>query len=149
MKQAMRLSFAVALTLVLAGCNTLPELQDALISPAHLKPGDTAIITVKVVDKQGIVDRVVGVVLEDTRMKFKMRDDGESPDAKALDGVWTLQVDVPFMAPPGSYTLELTAYNANGEVIMVKTTDANAASLSAICDLVIEYPPESSQPAAQ
>ncbi len=130
---------------VVAGCTTMgrqPHMQDALISPARLKPGDTAIVTVKVVDKFNIVDRVVGVVVEDDRMKLKLRDDGEPPDAKTGDGVWTLQVDVPFVAPPGEFTLELTAYNTDGEIIMVKTGDASTAPLSVTCDLVIEYPPE-------
>ena len=73
----------------LAGCNTLgrqPQLREAMVTPSTLKPSDSGVVTVKVVDRHRIVTRVVGVVREDTRMKFKLSDDGVSPDEKAGDG---------------------------------------------------------------
>ena len=138
-------SVALMLTL-LAGCGTLggqPGLSQATIRPATLRPGDTAIVTVNVIDSHKIVDRVVGVVKEDPRMKFTMQDNGQGPDASANDGVWSLQVDVPFAAPKGAFTLELTAYSADGQVIMIKDAELGKAPLSAACELVIEYPAES------
>lgn len=139
---------SIALVLVfLSGCGTLgggqPGLNQATIRPATLRPGDTAIVTVHVVDAHKIVDRVVGVVKEDPRMKFAMQDDGQGPDAAAGDGIWSLQVDVPFMAPPGAFTLELTAYGEDGQVIMVKDAELGRAPLSAACELVIEHPTDS------
>ncbi|HRI89743.1 MAG TPA: hypothetical protein PK869_15825 [Candidatus Hydrogenedentes bacterium] len=141
---------ALIVALALTGCNTMgrqPKLQDATINPAALKPGDSAIITVKVVDKYKIVQRVVATVAEDQRMKFKLRDDGTAPDEKAGDGVWSYAVKVPFMAPPGSFTLEMTAYNAKGEAISVRTSGKETGPLSATCTWVIEYPPDGSVPA--
>ena len=127
------------------GCNTLgrqPRLENASIAPASLMPEQSAVITVKVVDKQKIVDRVVGVVLEDPRMKFPLRDDGVAPDQKAGDHVWSLQVDVPFGAPPGQFTLELTAFNSKGDAIVVRKSKSEEGPLTTTCTLVIEYPPE-------
>jgi hypothetical protein len=134
--------FAIVLS-VLAGCGTIggqPYLSDAAIKPATLSPGDTALVTVHVVDAHKIVNRVVAVVIEDSRMKFNLADDGQGPDSSAGDGVWSMQVDVPFMAPKGSYTLEFTAYDQDGQVIMVKDADLGKAPLSAVCELVIEHP---------
>jgi len=137
---------SIALVLgMLAGCGTVggqPNLSSASIKPATLRPGDTAVVTVRVTDAHKIVDRVVGVVKEDPRMKFNMMDDGQAPDASKGDGIWSLQVDVPFMAPKGSFTLELTAYGQDGQVIMVKDADLGKAPLSAVCELVIEHPVE-------
>lgn len=132
------------------GCNTLgrqPKLEDASITPASLQPEQSAVITVKVVDKRHIVDRVVGVVLEDPRMKFPLRDDGVAPDKKADDHIWSLQVDVPFGAPPGQFTLELTAFNSKGDAITVRKSKSEEGPLTATCTLVIEYPPESADKA--
>ncbi len=146
MRGAIQLSSMVLVLALLSGCSTLggqPGLQQAKIRPATLRPGDTAIVTVNVVDSRNIVDRVVGVVKEDPRMKFNMSDNGQGPDATANDGIWSLQVDVPFMAPPGAFTLELTAYSEDGQVIMVKDADIGKAPLSAACELVIEHPTES------
>ena len=113
----------VCTTLVLlalaAGCNTMgrqPVMRQAFIEPPELKPGDSAVITVEIVDRFGIVDRVEGVVREDTRVKFKLRDDGLDPDEKAGDGIWSLRVDVPFQAPPGEFVLDVTAYRTTANL---------------------------------
>ena len=150
-----RTSAMLALTLLavaVAGCNTLgrqPKLQDAAIVPTTLKPGDSAVITVKVVDKQHIIDRIVGVVLEDTRMKLPVADNGIAPDVKAGDGIWSLQVDVPPTALAGQFTLELTAFNSKGEAIEVRKSKHETGPLTATCTWVITAPPEEAAPAAE
>jgi hypothetical protein len=100
--------------------NKAPTMRDATITPASLKPGESGVITVKLADKHDIVDSVVAVVKEDPRVKLKLRDDGVAPDVEAGDGVWTLQVDVPFKAPPGSFTLVIGAYRKDGQPIVVR-----------------------------
>lgn len=148
-----QLGVALAIVLMAAtvmGCNSLgrqPRLENASISPASLMPEQSAVITVKVVDKHDIVDRVVGVVLEDPRMKFPLRDDGVAPDQEADDNVWSLQVDVPFGAPPGQFTLELTAFNSKGDAIVVRKSKNEEGPLTTSCTLVIAYPPEEAAPA--
>lgn len=146
MKRFAGVSAAIFLALAVTGCNTMgrqPKLQDAVISPAALQPGQSATITVKVVDKHKIIQRVVATVAEDQRMKFKLRDDGVAPDEKAGDGVWSYSVRVPFMAPPGNFTLEITAYNAKGEAINVKKGQKEIGPLTASTSWSITYPPES------
>ncbi|MBN2310903.1 MAG: hypothetical protein JXR94_18150 [Candidatus Hydrogenedentes bacterium] len=131
-----------------AGCSTLnrqPQLCDPTILPAEFKPGDGGVISVKVVDRHRIIARVLGVVKEDPRMSFKLHDDGETPDEKAGDGIWTLQVDVPFMAPPGDFTLELTAYRSNGEAVKVRTKDGEIVPLQTTCAFAIAYPDQPQQ----
>jgi len=136
---------AVALLLVLsvlAGCNTLgrrPKLYDAMMTPAELKPGDTAVVTVHVADKHDIISRVEGVVREDQRIKLKLRDDGQSPDAKASDKVWSLQVDAPFQAPSGSFNLDLTAYRSDGTPVPVKR-EGKVVPLSLTVPVTIRTP---------
>ncbi len=126
------------------GCNAQsrqPRLVDATITPARLQPGDTAVITVQVErDRFGIVDQVRAVVREDRRMTFDLRDDGHLPDAEPGDGIWSLLVDVPFMAPPGEFTLELTAYDAAGQVISVRGPEGGEMPLSATCVFRVEHP---------
>ena len=136
----------IAATLVAAsGCNTLgrqPKFKNAEIEPSVLKPGDSAIITVRLVDKIRTVDKVVGVLPDYPGMKLALRDDGNPPDEKAGDGVWTLQVDVPFMAPPGQFVLDITAFDSDGDVVIVKHSDQSKGPLSTTCTLEIQYPPE-------
>ncbi|MCC6795850.1 MAG: hypothetical protein IT366_12100 [Candidatus Hydrogenedentes bacterium] len=136
---------AILFAAAMSGCNTMgrqPKLENAAINPVALKPGDNAAITVKVVDKHKIVQRVVATVVEDQRMKFALRDNGISPDEKAGDGVWSYSVRVPFMAPPGNFTLEITAYNEKGDAINVKKGQKEIGPLTATCTWSITYPPE-------
>ena len=130
---------------LLVGCATSarqPSMKAARISPQHLGPGDTAIITVDVSDRYDIVKRVEGVVKEDRTITFKLRDDGITPDKRAGDNTWTIQVDVPFNAPPGDFEFEVVAYNADGEVIVVHDENGEAAPLSVSFGLIIEYAEE-------
>lgn len=127
------------------GCATVtsqPKLSSAQILPSDLKPGDTAVITVKVDDKFGVVKRVEGVVKEDRTIKFKFEDNGAMPDDEANDGIWTIQVDVPFNAPPGQFNFEVTAYDETGEVVVVDDKAGEAAPLATSFTLEIQYPDE-------
>ncbi|NIA16021.1 MAG: hypothetical protein GWP08_18305 [Nitrospiraceae bacterium] len=133
----------LSMLVALAGCITMPRqpgLKDALITPSDLKPGDTAIITVKVDDRHGVVHHVEGIVLEDPSIKLKLRDDGKDPDKTADDQIWTLKVDVPFQAPTGSFALQLTAYRADGTVVPVRDAEGRTVPLAAYVDVVIANP---------
>lgn len=139
---------AVALVVAVGGCNTAgrqPKLRNAEISPSQLSPNDSALITVNVVDKHDVVERVVGVVQEDPRAEFTLRDDGTMGDVAAGDGVWSFKVDVPVTAPPGAFTLVITAYNAEGEAVLVRG-DSAPVPLTASTTLQIVYPSNEAPP---
>jgi len=147
MKRIAAVGLALALVMT-AGCNTMgrqPRLEQAMISPEVLKPGDSAVITVHLKDKYDIVEEVNGVVLEDTRVTFRLRDDGEPPDAEADDGIWSLMVDVPFLAPPGEFTLEIAGYDSRGNIVLVRTPEGEGP-LKQSCRVVVEYPQEEEPP---
>ena len=85
---------------------------------------------------------VEGTVKEDPRLKFRLRDDGQDPDLKAGDGIYTLRVDVQPQVPPGQFTLELTAYNSNGVPVLVKPKGGDAAPLTQIIPVSIASAPQ-------
>lgn len=147
---AARILMVVALVAA-AGCVTQsrqPVMRDAQLSSPELKPEESTLLTVKLKDKYGIVKRVEGVVREDPRIKIKLNDAGETGDAKAGDGIWSRQVDVPFHAAPGEFTLDITAYNSKGDPILVKTKEGDVAPLAATCKVVIKSATEPAAPAA-
>lgn len=145
MKRIVVIVCCFSLLAALAGCATSsrqPSMKAARIQPDHLQPGDTAIITVEVADRFDVVQRVEGLVMEDRTITFKLRDDGITPDKEAGDDTWTIQVDVPFNAPPGDFEFEVVGYNSEGEVIVVHDENDEAAPLSISFVLVIEFPEE-------
>ncbi len=135
----------VSLVLPLTGCNTLsgePEITRATIDPEVLEPGSSAVITLTVKDRHSAIERIEGIVLEDPRISFRLRDDGEPPDEKADDGVWSMQVDVPFQAPPGQFRLEFTAFGPDGLPVSVRDEQGRVIPLQATVPIIIQYPPE-------
>ena len=130
-------------TLVLTGCNTLsgqPQITRAAIDPQVLEPGSTAVITLAVKDKQEVVQRIEGVVLDDPRITFRLRDDGQPPDEKAKDSVWSMQVDVPFQAPPGQFSLEFTAYGPDGMPVSIRDKAGEVVVLKQTVPINIQFP---------
>ena len=89
-----------------------------------------------------IVQRVQGVVVEEPRIVFNLRDDGASGDKKAKDGVWSLEVQVPFQAPPGEHLLELTALRSDGTPVPIRDKRGNVSPLKESLSLVIRYEQE-------
>lgn len=134
---------AIVMMFLIAGCTTLakqPQITRASIDPPTLHPGDSAVITLEVRDKHRIVSRMEGVVLEDPRVTFRLRDDGQDPDAKAKDGIWSMRVDVPFQAPPGEFQLEFTAYDRDGEPISIRDKQKRVVPMKQLIQVRIVYP---------
>lgn len=127
--------------LALSGCNTLagqPHFKSAEIAPAAVPQGQAAVITASVKDKHHTVAKIEGAVKEDPRLKFKLRDDGKEPDKRAGDGTWSLKVDVPATAPPGQFTVDLTAYNSKGQPVLVRPKEGGAHPLAQTLTFSIE-----------
>ena len=137
-----RYLLVLSLLIGLSGCITQhqPSLSNAMMAPNDLKPGDTALITVTVEDKFGLVDTVTGIVKEDKTITFNFRDDGTEGDATAEDNVWSMKVDVPFNAPPGEFNYIISAYDLNGNLIIVRDENNEAAGMSISFALEISYP---------
>lgn len=136
---------ATGVGLGLAGCNTLagqPSFKEAVIEPAALQVGQSAVIRATIKDKHRTVVKVEGTVKEDPRLKFRLRDDGQDPDEKAGDGVFSLRVDVQQQVPPGQFTLELTAFNSQGVPVLVKPKGGEAGPLVQMIPVTIAATPQ-------
>lgn len=141
MQRATRVSLLFLLGLAAAGCNSLagqPKFTAAGIEPPVVVVGNSAVISVTLKDKHLTVAKIEGAVKEDPRLKFRLRDDGQAPDAKAGDGTWTLKVDVPGQAPPGGFTVELTAYNEQGLPVLVRGEDGTVGPMVQVIPVTIE-----------
>ncbi len=132
----------LAVAAVLTGCNTLsgvPKIESAAVTPEPITPGTTAMITVKVKDRQSIIDRVEGVVTEDERITLRLQDDGVPPDEAAGDGVWSLMVELPAQAPTGDFEIVFTAYRGDGIAVPVRNEAGQVVPLQAKLALAIQH----------
>lgn len=133
MKSYVLALLTVASMPLLTGCNSLggvPEFVQAGITPLALHPGDTALVTIDVKDKNDIIASIVGVIEEEPSRKLKLHDDGEEGDVKAGDDTWSLAVQVPLEAPPGNFNLTFTAYRADGVAVPIRADDGTIEPLA-------------------
>jgi hypothetical protein len=139
-----RTTLALGLVSLLAGCNSLggvPEFKAGGIVPTELHPGDTALITIEVKDKNGIVHAVTGVVKEEPSLQLKLRDDGQEGDVAAADGTWSLAVTVPPIAPAGAFNVTFTAYRKDGVPVPIRGEAGSIHPLALELPMIITLKP--------
>jgi len=142
MKAFVAPTLALGILTLAAGCNSLggvPEFKASAIAPQALHPGDTALITINVKDKNGIIDSISGAVKEEPGIKLTLRDDGQEGDVKAGDGTWSLAVLVPMESQPGAYHLTFTAYRSDGVAVPIRSEAGEITALSVEFPMVISY----------
>ena len=136
---------ALGLVSLLAGCNSLggvPEFKAGGVVPAELHPGSTALVTVEVKDKNGIIHGITGVAKQVPSQQLKLRDDGQEGDVKAGDGIWSLAVNVPDKPElAGSFDLTFTAYRKDGVPVPVRGEDGAIHPLALDLPLIITLKP--------
>lgn len=138
------ITLALGLVSLLAGCNSLggvPEFKAGGIVPAELHPGDTALVTVEVKDKNAIIHSIVGVVKEEPALQLKLRDDGQEGDVAAADGIWSLAVTVPPTRIAGNFNLTFTAYRNDGVPVPIRAEGGTIHPLALDLPLVITLKP--------
>jgi hypothetical protein len=136
-------SAVLLIALAASGCITgsQPEFKKTDISPKTFEPRQEGVLTVKLRDPFDIVDYVVGVLpgFEDRKSAHAyLNDDGVEPDKKADDDVWSVNVQAPIGAPAGTFMYILTAYNGDGEPIVVRTEEG-AKVLSTTVQFEVSY----------
>ena len=134
-----------ALLIAAAGCNTLsgqPAMRRASIRPDLLYPGTEAVLSVQIRDRQDIVQRVEGILLEDPRLTFRLRNDGQPPDTKASDDTWSMAIVVPRQAVPGDYTMQITAIAGDGRPIVIRNKNGVVQPLQITLPVRIQPAPD-------
>ena len=126
---------------VSAGCAQQQQLamMDARSDPAEFSPGDETIVSVRVIDTQGVVAEVTATVREYSDIILVLNDSGEEGDKVAGDGVWSLAFDVPGGAGAGQYNWDFEAFDANGDSVKVATADGGAEPLTAEASVLVAY----------
>jgi hypothetical protein len=135
MKMKLKLTafgFASVFLMMLISCSgTKLAMEEAMVDPPKVEAGDQAIITVKVVDKDVVVDRVTATVREYPEIVLELSDKGENGDKTIGDGIWSYQIDVPWETNPGVYNWDFNAYDKEGKKLKITNDDGNEVPIGA------------------
>ncbi|UCG55945.1 MAG: hypothetical protein JSU70_13860 [Phycisphaerales bacterium] len=127
---------------VSAGCAQQQlAMMDAKSEPAKFPAGAATIVSVRVVDPEGVVAKVTATVREYTPMVLDLNDGGEDGDKVAGDGVWSVGFDVPGEADAGEYHWDFEAFDANGDPVKVATDEGDEELLTAEAVVEVLYEP--------
>jgi hypothetical protein len=127
------------LAILYAGCaGQKLAMVDAGVKPLEVAPGDSALISVQVIDPENVVDSVTVTVDEYPEITLDLYDDGTEGDVTANDGVYSIEFEVPFEAPPGEFHWTFNAYDADGEELKIET-EAGPVPLTAKGTITVTY----------
>ncbi len=112
---------------------------DARSEPAKFSPGDETIVSVRVIDTEGVVAEVTATVREYRSISLDLNDSGEEGDKVAGDGVWSLAFEVPGEASAGEYNWDFEAFDANGDPVKVTTEEGSEKPLTAEASVEVVY----------
>ena len=125
---------------VITGCaQQRLAMMDAASEPAKFSSGDETIISVRIIDTQGVVAKVTATVREAPDNNLELNDSGQKGDKVAGDGVWSSAFDVPGGAPAGEYNWDFEAFDANEDPVMVTTDAGGAEPLTAEASVEVVY----------
>ena len=114
-------------------------MMDAGSEPAKFSPGDETIVSVRVIDTQGVVAEVTAAVREERTISLDLNDSGDEGDEVAGDGVWSITFDVPYEADAGQYNWDFEAFDAYGNPVKVTTERGGEEALTAEASVEAVY----------
>jgi hypothetical protein len=103
-------------------------LADAQAAPSTIPSGETTLLTVAVSDPDHVVDTMAAANAA-TGLSVDLYDNGSMGDVTPNDGIWSRSVSL--TAAPGDYMVTITAYNANGEPVLVEGENGPSEPLTA------------------
>ncbi len=91
-------------------------IHETSVAPNPAKTGESVLFTATVGDPNHVVD-TVGLTLGD--VTFDLFDNGANGDLTAMDGIWSRSYELPASLPPGDYVAMISAYDVNGEPVIL------------------------------
>ncbi|GMV92208.1 MAG: hypothetical protein AMXMBFR82_19860 [Candidatus Hydrogenedentota bacterium] len=91
-------------------------IHETSVAPNPAKTGESVLFSATVGDPNHVVD-TVGLSIGD--ITFDLFDNGANGDLKAMDGVWSRSYELPASLPPGDYVAMISAYDVNGEPVIL------------------------------
>ncbi|UCE05872.1 MAG: hypothetical protein JSW07_20150 [bacterium] len=126
------------IVVLLLGCAGQLALQDIIVEPKEVVPGDDAKIFVVLKASKSKVASVVATVREVPDFSFSLNNEGKDGDEKAGDNVWSYQVMVPWEADAGIYHLDISVRDKDGNEIIARGLEQRNTGRSGSIEVIIK-----------
>ena len=113
--------------------------QISILHAINIKAGEKGVLSLNTVDTESKIARISIVVREYPEYTLELNDNGENGDVKAKDGIWSVEINVPYDAPNQKFNLDGSVYDSNGNPIMTKSETGEETKLTFTVILYVFY----------
>lgn len=130
-------SLLIMITLIVSCAGQL-AVEKIWLEPTEVAPGDPAKIFVVLKGSTDKVSKIIATVREAPDMFFSLNDSGRDGDEKAGDNIWSYQVVVPWGAGAGTYHLDFSVYDKEGNELVTKGMEQQRTGRSASVEVIVK-----------
>jgi len=137
MKNASIYSILIILAVILS-CASQLAVKEIWVEPKEVEPGDNAKVFVVLKGATAKVSKIIATVRESTDMYFPLNDDGKDGDKKAGDNIWSYEVVVPWEAYAGTYHVDFSVYDKEGNELVTKGLEQQRTGRSGTVEVFVK-----------
>jgi len=131
--------YSILITMALfIGCAGQLAVKEIRMEPKETNPGEEAKIYVVLKGSTDKVSKIIATVREATDMYFSLNDEGKEGDEKRGDNIWSYQVVVPWQADAGSYHLDFSVYDKEGNELVIKGLEQQSTGRSGSIEVIVK-----------
>ena len=138
MRNIVLLMMMVLVILVLFSCAAKLKIAETKALPQLASAGEDVTFMVKVSGPMQNIKDISVTVREYPEMVVELNDIGEEGDEKAGDGMWSRKITIPWNADSGTYHLEVTAIDLNGNEIISQGYENQSFGKGGVIDVNIK-----------
>ena len=130
-------SILIILILIL-GCAGQLAVKEIHVEPKVTEPGSEAKVFVVLKGSTDKVSKIIATVREATDMYFSLNDEGKDGDEKAGDNIWSYKVVVPWQAGAGTYHVDFSVYDKEGNELVTKGMEQQRTGPSGSVEVIVK-----------
>ncbi len=133
------LSLTIFVSIFLVNCaGGKLSVENAYAEPQPVGPGNDLSLYVVVNGPAENVDRVETTVREYTEFRGQLQNNGEGADKVAGDNIWSSSFEVPWDAPSGTYHIDVSVYDKQGNELVTEELANQWTGKSATIEVKIQ-----------
>lgn len=128
----------VMMLIFIVGCASQLAVKEIWVEPKESAPGDNAKIFVVLKGSIDKVSKIIATVREAPDMYFALNDDGKDGDEKARDKIWSYEVVVPWEAYAGTFHVDFSVYDKEGNELITKGLEQQRTGRSGTVEVIVK-----------
>ena len=126
------------MALIFWGCAGQLAIKEITADPNEVTAGKQATLMVIFTGPKKKVASVTATVREAPEVYYRLNNDGKNGDEEAGDNIWTCNAIVPYEAMPGTYNLDISAKDTEGNILFMEKVDKKKKGRRGILKVKVE-----------